>query len=140
MGKSCQVRSDQATKGPSGDQLAAAREARGLPLAAKGDVFFDVNQFKDWFNLDINKNKAKNNLIRQLYKILCPFIQRRSKANLEQTLLPKHKMILHMGMRAMQKRLYCNVLLPDVNVLRRKDKSSHGSGGGDYTEVLNIVM
>ena len=78
--------------------------------------------------------------LRQLYKILCPFIQRWLKVNSEQTLLPKHKMILYMGMSAMQKRLYCNVLQPDVDVLRSKDKSSHGGGGGNRTEVLNIVM
>ena len=70
------------------------------------DMFVDINQFKDWFNLDINKNKYKNNLIRQLYKILLPFIQQQLKANLEQTLLPINETILYMGMSKMQKRMY----------------------------------
>ena len=39
-------------------------------------------------------------VVKMNYKILRPFIQWRLKANLEQTLLPKHKMIMYMGMRA----------------------------------------
>ena len=97
------------------------------------DVFANSEQFDDWFNLDIDDAEAKNNLISQLHKILRPFMLRRLKADVEKTLPPKHETILYTGMSVIQKKLYKDILLRDVDLLQ-------GGGSGSRTAILNIVM
>ena len=97
------------------------------------DVFASSLHFDEWFNLDIEDDEKKNNLIRQLHKILRPFMLRRLKADVETSLPPKHETILFVGMSAMQKKLYKDLLLRDVDMLQ-------GKGGGNRTALLNIVM
>jgi len=101
------------------------------------DVFASSEQFDDWFNLDIDDAEAKNNLISQLHKILRPFMLRRLKADVEKTLPPKHETILYTGMSSIQKKLYKDILLRDVDLLQGKNSSG---GGGNRTAILNIVM
>jgi len=99
------------------------------------DVFASAEQFDEWFNLDIDDADEKNKLISQLHKILRPFMLRRLKADVEKSLPPKHETILFTGMSAMQKKLYKDILLRDVNMLQG---GNNGSGG--QTAILNIVM
>ena len=60
---------------------------------------------------------------------------RRLKVDVEKSLPPKHETILFTGMSAMQKKLYKDILLRDVDVLQGK-----GPGSGSRTAILNIVM
>ena len=99
------------------------------------DVFASAEQFDEWFNLDIDDDYEKNKLISQLHKILRPFMLRRLKVDVEKSLPPKHETILFTGMSAMQKKLYKDILLRDVDVLQGK-----GPGSGSRTAILNIVM
>lgn len=57
---------------------------------------------------------------------------RRLKVDVEKSLPPKHETILFTGMSALQKKLYKEILMRDIDVL----KGSTGS----HTAVLNIVM
>lgn len=98
------------------------------------DVFASAEQFDEWFNLDIEDADEKNKLISQLHKILRPFMLRRLKVDVETSLPPKHETILFTGMSAMQKKLYKDILLRDIDVLQG------GNGGGSHTAILNIVM
>ena len=97
------------------------------------DVFASSEQFDEWFNLDIDDADEKNKLISQLHKILRPFMLRRLKADVEKNLPPKSETILFTGMSAMQKKLYKDILMRDLDTLT-------GKGGGSRTAVLNIVM
>jgi SWI/SNF-related matrix-associated actin-dependent regulator of chromatin subfamily A member 5 len=100
------------------------------------DVFASAEQFDEWFNLDIDDADEKNKLISQLHKILRPFMLRRLKADVEKDLPPKHETILYTGMSAMQKKLYKDILLRDIDVVQ----GSVGGGSGNRTAILNIVM
>lgn len=96
------------------------------------DVFESAEQFDEWFNLDIEDNDEKNKLISQLHKILRPFMLRRLKADVEKSLPPKHETILFTGMSALQKKLYRDILIRDIDAL-------HGTSGSRMA-ILNIVM
>jgi SWI/SNF-related matrix-associated actin-dependent regulator of chromatin subfamily A member 5 len=96
------------------------------------DVFANSEQFDEWFNLDIDDNDEKNRLISQLHKILRPFMLRRLKKEVEKNLPPKHETILYTGMSAMQKKLYRDILIRDIDALQGK--------AGSRTAILNIVM
>lgn len=96
------------------------------------DVFESSEQFDEWFNLDIDDNDEKNKLISQLHKILRPFMLRRLKADVEKALPPKHETILFTGMSKMQKELYRNILIRDIEAIQ--------GTSGSRTAILNIVM
>ncbi|KAL7550037.1 hypothetical protein ACHAWF_013276 [Thalassiosira exigua] len=98
------------------------------------DVFASAEQFDEWFNLDIDDADEKNKLISQLHKILRPFMLRRLKADVEKSLPPKSETILFTGMSAMQKKLYKDILMRDLETVTGK------GGSGSRTAVLNIVM
>ena len=101
------------------------------------DVFSSADQFDEWFNLDIEDGESKKELIGQLHKILRPFMLRRLKADVEKSLPPKHETILFTGMSAMQKKLYKEILLRDIDVVSGNEGSKGQQG---RTAVLNIVM
>lgn len=96
------------------------------------DVFASAEQFDEWFNLDIDDNDEKNKLISQLHKILRPFMLRRLKKEVEKSLPPKHETILFTGMSAMQKKLYRDILIRDIDAVQ--------GTSGNHTAILNIVM
>ena len=95
--------------------------------------FVARNICSEWFDLDIDDNDEKNKLISQLHKILRPFMLRRLKADVEKSLPPKHETILYTGMSAMQKKLYRDILIRDIDALQ-------GKNPGNRTAILNIVM
>ena len=84
------------------------------------------------FNLDIDDNDEKNKLISQLHKILRPFMLRRLKKEVEKSLPPKHETILFTGMSKMQKTLYRDILIRDIDAIQ--------GTSGSRTAILNIVM
>lgn len=98
------------------------------------DVFSSSEQFDEWFNLDVDDNEAKQRIISQLHKLLRPFMLRRLKADVEKALPPKTETILFTGMSEVQKNLYRQILLRDIDTL------NGGGSSGSHTAVLNIVM
>lgn len=97
------------------------------------DVFASSEQFDEWFDLDVEDNEAKQRMITQLHKLLRPFMLRRLKIDVETSLPPKTETILFTGMSEMQKNLYRQILLRDIDTV-------NGGGNGSQTAVLNIVM
>ncbi|GMH56592.1 hypothetical protein TrST_g9056 [Triparma strigata] len=97
------------------------------------DIFSSADQFDDWFNLDVDDDSAKKDMIGTLHKILRPFMLRRLKSDVAKGLPPKTETLLMVGMSAMQKELYKKLLLRDIDSL-----SSKGETG--RTAVLNIIM
>lgn len=98
------------------------------------DVFGSSEQFDEWFNLDVDDTAAKESIISQLHKILRPFMLRRLKVDVEKSLPPKTETILFTGMSAVQKSLYTQVLLRDIDAI------NGGGANGSRTAILNIVM
>ena len=96
-----------------------------------------TTQFDDWFNLDVDDQEAKQRMIGQLHKLLRPFMLRRLKADVEKSLPPKSETILFTGMSAVQKNLYRQVLLRDIDTI---NGASATSSNGSRTAILNIVM
>ena len=98
------------------------------------DIFSSASQFDEWFDLEIDDEEAKKNIISQLHKILRPFMLRRLKADVAKGLPPKTETILMVGMSKMQKQLYKKLLLRDL------DSITGNITGKNRTAVLNIVM
>ena len=97
------------------------------------DVFASSEQFDEWFNLDIDDEEAKQRMIRQLHKLLRPFMLRRLKADVEKTLPPKTETILFTRLTPTQKDVYKNILRRDVASLVDGNKAGR-------TQLQNIVM
>ena len=98
------------------------------------DIFSSAEQFDEWFDLEIDDEEAKKNMISQLHKILRPFMLRRLKADVAKGLPPKTETIVMVGMSKMQKQLYKKLLLRDL------DSITGNNSGKNRTAVLNIVM
>lgn len=97
-------------------------------------IFEQAEQFDEWFDLDIDDEEAKKNMISQLHKILRPFMLRRLKADVAKGLPPKTETILMVGMSKMQKKLYKDLLMRDLDQITGKVT------GKNHTAVLNIVV
>ncbi len=97
------------------------------------DIFSSADQFDEWFNLEIDDEDSKKNMISQLHKILRPFMLRRLKADVAKGLPPKTETIVMVGMSKMQKQLYKKLLLRDLDAFT-------GNQAKNRTAVLNIVM
>jgi SWI/SNF-related matrix-associated actin-dependent regulator of chromatin subfamily A member 5 len=97
------------------------------------DIFASADQFDEWFNLEIDDEDAKKNMITALHKILRPFMLRRLKADVAKGLPPKTETIVMVGMSKMQKQLYKKLLLRDLDTFT-------GNQSKNRTAVLNIVM
>jgi SWI/SNF-related matrix-associated actin-dependent regulator of chromatin subfamily A member 5 len=105
-----------------------------LPLFQVPDIFSSSEQFDEWFNLEIDDEEEKKNIISQLHKMLRPFMLRRLKADVAKGLPPKTETILMVGMSRMQKQLYRKLLLRDL------DSITGNINNKNRTAVLNIVM
>jgi len=98
------------------------------------DIFGNSDQFDEWFNLEIDDDDAKKNMINQLHSILRPFMLRRLKKEVAKGLPPKTETLLMVGMSKMQKKLYKDLLLRDIESLTGKATAK------GKTAILNIVM
>lgn len=97
------------------------------------DIFSSSDQFDDWFNLEIDDQDAKKEMISQLHKVLRPFMLRRLKADVAKGLPPKTETLVMVGMSKMQKQLYKKLLLRDI-------ESITSANSKNKTTILNIVM
>uniref|UniRef100_A0A7S3VCZ0 Chromatin-remodeling complex ATPase chain n=1 Tax=Chaetoceros debilis TaxID=122233 RepID=A0A7S3VCZ0_9STRA len=97
------------------------------------DIFSSSAQFDEWFDLDIDDQDAKQEMISQLHKVLRPFMLRRLKADVAKGLPPKTETLVMVGMSKMQKQLYKKLLLRDIESLTSNKNQNR-------TAVLNIVM
>lgn len=101
------------------------------------DVFASSEQFDEWFNLDVGDAEVKQRLISQLHKLLRPFMLRRLKADVEKSLPPKTETILFTGMSSVQKQLYKQILMREIDTI---NTASTSNSQQTRTAILNIVM
>ena len=102
------------------------------------DVFTSSEQFDEWFNLDVDDEQSKRRMIGQLHKLLRPFMLRRLKVDVEKSLPPKTETILFIPLSEVQKQVYKQILLRDLDVLNQSNRDKHENSG--RTAILNIVM
>lgn len=97
------------------------------------DVFSDSAQFDQWFE---GQSGDQDVVVKQLHKVLQPFLLRRIKSDVEKSLLPKKEMNVYIGMSEMQLNWYQKILERDIDAV-----NGVGTGNrGDKTRLLNIVM
>lgn len=95
------------------------------------DVFSDSELFDEWFD---SQGGDQDNVVKQLHKVLQPFLLRRIKADVEKSLLPKKEINLYIGMSDMQLKWYQKILEKDI------DAVNGAVGGKEKTRLLNVVM
>jgi SWI/SNF-related matrix-associated actin-dependent regulator of chromatin subfamily A member 5 len=96
------------------------------------DVFGDAEAFDSWFS---GQGADQDTVVKQLHRILRPFLLRRVKSDVEKSLLPKKEINLYIGMSEMQVKWYKKILEKDIDAV-------NGAGGKreSKTRLLNIVM
>ncbi|KAF2432908.1 chromatin-remodeling complex ATPase-like protein [Tothia fuscella] len=96
------------------------------------DVFGDAEAFDQWFQ---GRGGDEDETVKQLHKVLRPFLLRRVKGDVEKSLLPKKEINLYIGMSDMQVKWYRKILEKDIDAV-------NGAGGSkeSKTRLLNIVM
>ena len=74
-------------------------------------------------------------VVKQLHKVLRPFLLRRVKADVEHSLLPKKEINIYVGMTEMQRKWYRMILEKDIDAV-------NGAGGKKEgkSRLQNIVM
>ena len=115
------------------------------------DVFSDVADFDAWFGGQTGgasidqadsqqmsaeaKESEKDSVVKQLHKVLRPFLLRRVKADVEKNLLPKKEINVYVGMTEMQRKWYRSLLEKDIDAVNGMSSKKEGK-----TRLLNIVM
>lgn len=98
------------------------------------DIFSSAEDFANWFSTDEGGDQEK--VVKQLHKILRPFLLRRIKADVEKSLLPKKRINLYVGMSSMQRRWYQKLLEKDITAVN----GALGNKKEGKTRLHNIVM
>jgi len=97
------------------------------------DVFSSAEDFDSWF--DLANSDEQFEVMKQLHKVLSPFLLRRLKVDVEKNLPPKKETKIYFGMSAMQKEWYRKILLKDVDVI------NSGTGKKEKkVRLQNLVM
>ncbi|KAG4305183.1 hypothetical protein PORY_001353 [Pneumocystis oryctolagi] len=84
------------------------------------DIFDDLDSFQSWFDFSMFQNKDKNvllddvDIVSTLHCILKPFLLRRLKSDVEQSVSKKREYILYAPMTAYQTELYNAILNKDA--------------------------
>ena len=100
------------------------------------DVFSSSDDFEEWFNLEIDDEGAKRQLVAQLHKILRPFMLRRLKKDVAKSIPPKKETLLYVGMSDMQRRMYKKILQRDMQGWLPGGNKAEQTGG----RLANIAM
>ena len=98
------------------------------------DIFGSSDDFDSWFKFDdSDTEEMEGAVVKKLHTILRPFLLRRLKNDVEDTLLPKIETKLYIGMSEMQKYWYKQILTKDATTLNQL-------GGAGKVKLLNILM
>ncbi len=96
------------------------------------DVFGSADDFDGWFAKG-GAGSDGSDTIRKLHAVIKPFLLRRLKIDVENTLLPKIETKLYVPLTELQRTWYKTVLLKDVSAL-------NAIGGPEKTRLLNVLM
>eukprot|EP00831_Metopus_contortus_P071196 TRINITY_DN6507_c0_g1_i5.p1 TRINITY_DN6507_c0_g1~~TRINITY_DN6507_c0_g1_i5.p1 ORF type:complete len:363 (-),score=49.23 TRINITY_DN6507_c0_g1_i5:319-1407(-) len=95
-------------------------------------IFDSSADFNETFKIDpINQAQKEAEVVKQIHRLLRPFMLRRLKAEVERCLPPKREMYLFFSLTKLQRKIYKNIL---------KNHSHVVNGNGDRVQLLNILM
>ena len=80
-------------------------------------LFDNVEQFIDLFKVNAEKDGEQQVIIKQIHRLLRPFMLRRLKVEVEKELPPKKEIYLFMGLSGQQKRLYKKILRGHIDIV-----------------------
>ncbi|MCQ2817040.1 MAG: SNF2-related protein [archaeon] len=96
------------------------------------NIFNDSEEFDRVFNLDAATNDQQMQIVKQIHKLLRPFVLRRLKSEVEFKLPPKKEIYLYVGLSELQKDMYKKILSKNIDVINGVNK--------DRFQLLNILM
>lgn len=94
-------------------------------------IFSSSQDFDTWFNLTNSDPDDQEYLVKQLHRILRPFMLRRLKKEVETKLPPKKELYVFLGMTDTQRELYKNFLTKNIEVV---------NGYGERSQYMNTIM
>ncbi|KAJ9109046.1 hypothetical protein QFC21_000372 [Naganishia friedmannii] len=100
------------------------------------DVFSSSEDFDNWFKQKGDSPEDQDSVVQQLHKVLRPFLLRRVKADVEQSLLPKKEINLYVGMSEMQRKWYKSLLEKDIDAVNVFDGAEPGP---PYTTDQHLI-
>ena len=96
-------------------------------------LFDSPEEFKDLFTTNDygSGDNGQEQMIKQIHRLLRPFMLRRLKVDVEKHLPNKQEIYLFIGLSKLQKQLYKNILTGNIDVV---------NGVGDKIKLLNVLM
>ena len=94
-------------------------------------LFDSPEEFSSLFESRNANQQEQENIIKQIHRLLRPFMLRRIKKDVEKSLPDKHEMQVYLGMTQMQRDLYKQILSKNIHIV---------NGAGDRMQVLNVLM
>lgn len=94
-------------------------------------LFDSEEEFNELFMSNSDDPKSQDMVIKQIHRLLRPFMLRRLKEDVEKSLPKKKEIYLYFGMSQMQKKLYKQILSKNIDVV---------NGAGDRLQLLNVLM
>lgn len=103
-------------------------------------LFDSSDDFNSLFHVDQDASpseveKQQEAVIKQIHRLLRPFMLRRLKSDVETSLLPKKEIYLFVGMSQVQKQLYKNILSGNIDVV-----NTSKPGQTEKIRLLNVLM
>jgi len=94
-------------------------------------LFDSPEEFTNLFQSTTSSKEEQTQIVKQIHRLLRPFMLRRIKKEVEQSLPDKKEIYIYIGMVKHQKMLYKNILLKNVDVV---------NGAGEKQQMLNVLM
>lgn len=94
-------------------------------------LFDSAEEFDSLFENDAADKKSQEMIVKQIHRLLRPFVLRREKLDVEKSLPKKEDKFLMIGLSQMQKSLYKQILSKSIDVV---------NGAGDRLQLLNVLM
>jgi len=93
-------------------------------------LFDSSQEFKDLFTVKSDE-QSQEQIIRQIHRLLRPFMLRRLKIDVEKNLPGKQEIYMFIGLSPLQKQLYKNILTGNIDAV---------NGIGERIKLLNVLM
>jgi len=94
-------------------------------------VFTSAQNFAEWFDLSNSTEDDREFMVKQLHRILRPFMLRRLKREVESKLPAKRELYVFLGMSAIQSELYKRILKKNIDVV---------NGFSERAQLMNTIM
>lgn len=93
-------------------------------------LFDSAQEFKDLFTVK-SDDVSQEQIIKQIHRLLRPFMLRRLKVDVEKNLPAKQEIYMFIGLSSLQKQLYRNILTGNIDAV---------NGIGERIKLLNVLM